>query len=388
MDAETVQKGSTRKVVLTIYVGIIAGSITIVVATLPLGLYTVFFEQLSSTVSYVHTIHQLYFYIGLLPVFVPLEASVGSVFVGYYALYALLIVIAALQARNIGSAMKEGISKGSAVLLSNPLMGSLILLGALLFSTFLIDLFQTSVGVQVGGLSGDPLELFLSIVLAPVAEEIGFRLALIGIPIFIVGLLTVGPSHALHALWRPSAVWEEKADQDAGGLSPGRKSFVKLLVYFLLVLSSVLFGLAHYVSGAGWGLGKITEAGVAGLFLGYAYIRYGFHTDIIMHWSVNNLTAYAFFSQGLWNIPWDSNPGSNLSLATELFMVFLLGAPSLAFVGHRFLRSVIGADKQMQSAPAPFSIDIPGPAGESPQGGEEHRQTKTAGRPVSSSAPG
>lgn len=333
----TSERTATQKVVFAVYVAVVMGSILILVISIPVGLYTVFFTQLSATLTSVHPIHRLYFYIGLLPIEFPVETTIGGAFIGYYALYAAFIVLAALQARRVGSAIKEGFSSGFGALYSNPLLATFLLLGAVLFSTFLLDLFQTSVGVQVGGLKGDPLDLFLSIVAAPVAEEIGFRFALIGIPVFLIGLFLVGPSRALRALWRPSAVWD---DVPGTGSSARRKTFVKLLAYSLLVVSSLLFGLAHYVSGAGWGLGKISEAAIAGLALGFAYIRYGLHTDIILHWSVNNLTAYAFFGQGVWNIPWDSDPGSSLTLGTQTFILIVLGAPSTAYIGYRLVKKL------------------------------------------------
>jgi membrane protease YdiL (CAAX protease family) len=352
---------TTQKVLLAIYCTVVIVALLILVASLPVGLYTVFYTRLSGNVTYAHSIHQLYFYIGLSPIFIPVQSTVGTAFIGYYTLYAILIGLAAVQARNIASAVKLGVKKGFGGFMSNPLLGTIILLGALLFATFLVDIVQTSAGVQVGGLSGDPLELFLSIVIAPLAEEIGFRLALIGIPMFIIGLLAAGPSRAVRALWRPSAVWE---DTPQGSTSGGTKTLAKVIAYVTLALSSVLFGLAHYVSGAGWGIGKITEAGVAGLILGYAYIRYGFHSDIIMHWSVNNLTAYDFFSQGVWKIPWDSSTGNNLTLAVEGFVVYVLGAPSLALVAYRLIRrTLVRRETPLQTDGAPPTVlayDEPG----------------------------
>ena len=185
-EAQAPEKSVTQKILLVVYCAIVIVALLTLVASLPVGLYTVFDTQLSSNITYAHTIHQLYFYVGLSPVFVPVHATVGAAFIGYYTLYAILIALAAVQARNIASAIRLGVKKGFAGFMSNPLLGSVILLGALLFGTLLIDIVQTSAGVPVGGLKGDPLELFLSIVIAPLGEEIGFRLALIGIPMFIV----------------------------------------------------------------------------------------------------------------------------------------------------------------------------------------------------------
>jgi hypothetical protein len=108
---------------------------------------------------------------------------------------------------------------------------------------------------------------------------------------------------AAKVLWRPSSAWDvdetddgekrrsfDESDLSMFPSSPSRSLRVRALrptVYLFLVLSSFSFGYAHYASGSGWGPGKVSEAALAGLALGYLYIKYGFHTSVLLHWSIN-----------------------------------------------------------------------------------------------------
>jgi hypothetical protein len=52
----------------------------------------------------------------------------------------------------------------------------------------------------------------------------------------------------------------------------------------LIIISSILFGLAHYPS---WGLWKILPTFIAGLAFGYLFVRKGIHTAIILHFLID-----------------------------------------------------------------------------------------------------
>ena len=73
----------------------------------------------------------------------------------------------------------------------------------------------------------------------------------------------------------------------------------------IILLNSVFFGFSHVIFGGNYEIGKITQATLGGLFLGWLYYRYGLVTSIIFHWISN----YVIFSYGLlgsiiFNISW------------------------------------------------------------------------------------
>ncbi len=105
-------------------------------------------------------------------------------------------------------------------------------------------------------------------------EEVAFRLILIGIPITAISLLATKKANRWKLL--------------LGGFGMNKAAFILILV------SSVLFGLAHY---EGWGAVKIAQTLVAGFIFGYAYVQYGLRVSIIMHF-VND-TASLFVGGSL-----------------------------------------------------------------------------------------
>lgn len=244
---------------------------------------------------------------------------------------------------------------------ANPLTATMVMLGATSLVTVIVDTVQTNAGIATGSISGDPFALLIDFTLAPLLEESEFRLIMIGIPVlilFVVMIRQYSPSKLLRILWRPSSAWDHDETEEDGKVRTFKDSgfsifpaeaadslkvrAMKPVVYTFLVLSSLLFGYAHYASGSGWGPGKISEAALAGLALGYLYIKYGFHTDVLLHWSINYVgTVFAFFAQGVYGIPYTSATGSWLDIVPSLDMVFLLGVPSGLIVFNELLKTVL-----------------------------------------------
>jgi membrane protease YdiL (CAAX protease family) len=164
--------------------------------------------------------------------------------------------------------------------------------------------------------------LFFSNTSAPLIEEFGFRVCIIGA--FALLLSTErSPRALLEALWRPASTYENEE------IRAGK-------VYALsavLVVSAIVFGLLHILSGSGWEIGKLPEATYGGLVLGYLYIRYGFHVAVLTHWGIDYLgSAFSFFGQGAYGIPWGSSPGYDLQQIVSLDLIKGIGLASFLLV--------------------------------------------------------
>jgi hypothetical protein len=55
----------------------------------------------------------------------------------------------------------------------------------------------------------------------------------------------------------------------------------------LIIGVGIFFGIAHVISGEPWTSGKIIQASVGGIILGWVYFRYGLAAAIILHWATN-----------------------------------------------------------------------------------------------------
>ena len=343
-----------------IYSAIIALTLVMFVLSIPYGTYAIFSPHLSTSVppyTYETQISSLPIYIGLFAVSLPLNPSFGLLFVSLTALFSLFIALAFVQGGGFVRALRSASREGVGALLQNPLSATIMILGATLLATILLDLLQSSVGVSTGGLSGDPYGLLVSFTLAPLIEEVGFRFFLIGVPLFIVLLATRSDARRmLKALWRPSAAWDGEAGEEP---NEAASATLKLLAYFLIALSSILFGLAHYLSGAGWDIGKVSEAALDGVALAYLYVRYGLHASIIFHWAVDFASnAFAFYGQAAYGVSWTSN--SVYSAVPTLDIVILVGLPGLLYFVSLFFKRVINTRGQVTADDSNRQIDPDG----------------------------
>jgi hypothetical protein len=99
------------------------------------------------------------------------------------------------------------------------------------------------------------------------------------------------------------------------------------MILLLIFVNSFFFGLSHVIFGGNYEIGKITQASMGGLFLGWLYYRYGIGTSIIFHWISN----YVLFSYGLLGyVFFDSS-------WTEESNNFFLMSISIAFIIVGFL---------------------------------------------------
>ena len=105
------------------------------------------------------------------------------------------------------------------------------------------------------------------------------------------------------------------------------------LEFFTIIGSSLVFGLTHFLSGAGWEIGKISTAMVSGLALGLVYLRYGAYAPILLHWFFNYYFG-AFDLASQLNVPGADvlgagiqmlNLGTGILLAAALIVNCLAG---------------------------------------------------------------
>jgi len=122
---------------------------------------------------------------------------------------------------------------------------------------------------------------------AAVWEEIVSRVLLIGIPLLIVGLVT-----------RRQRKWYNYLL--GGGFSLGPTEV------FFLIFSSAMFGFAHLQS---WDLFKVLPAAIAGLAMGYLFLREGLYASIMIHFFFDYLS-----------MPLELDP----SVSVVLIMFFLI----------------------------------------------------------------
>lgn len=154
---------------------------------------------------------------------------------------------------------------------------------------------------------------------ASVYEEVVARWLLIGLPLFLGGIVWGIASQKGVAPGRAIA----SAARHLVGGTVHRNSPLSLVVLAitLIAISSVMFGLAHVPD---WGWWKFFPATVAGLGMGYLFVRRGLLAAILFHFATDYLAALVLMT------------GANLGalFALGLFVIVLAGLGSFFFIWY------------------------------------------------------
>ena len=231
-----------------------------------------------------------------------------------------------------------------------------ILASGLLIVVLVLGLLQDFFGVSTGSLpSTDPLVLVPGLAVAPIAEEIGFRITVLGLVTGILVAMKIGKNVAQGTT---SPVRAQLGTFFSAFLSPGRaKERVGLLSirtgglkgigvseWIFLGITSVVFGLYHILGSSGWGPGKFLTAALSGFSLGIVFLAYGAFADILLHW---------FFDFYFLNLP---GLGDLFQISGILFT---LGALALGVWSIIMAVSWLSNWNPKPTAPVSWSFDQP-----------------------------
>jgi len=217
---------------------------------------------------------------------------------------------------------------------------SFVLIGELFMATIFFNLIYIillfAMGIDPESPDFDEYhswELMFGFARASVWEEVVSRIMLIGLPLLVIRKVFGGRS----------TEGEVPGKEDSGGGSRSRSYHHYLfggnleitpLIAVLIFISSLLFGLAHIGS---WDYHKIVPTIVAGLVMGYLFVRKGVHTSIIFHFAVDYLSVLPDAV--------GSEVGIFIAGITVLFIVvlFSLGAYMFYKYGLKVQRYLLGS---------------------------------------------
>ncbi len=200
--------------------------------------------------------------------------SIGDGFIILWSIYIILFTIAMLGPKEeFFKNLSNLISKGKLKTNSNYMVAITKWFSILILVSAVINFIQEGFGITtVPPSSENDLIQFFNISLAPLIEEIGFRVILIGLPLFTIYSHRNSLKHFLKCLWLPSKhlhIFELKR------------------VMIIIIIVAVFFGLAHIIFGEPWSIGKFAQATASGIILGWLYFRFGLIASILVHWATN-----------------------------------------------------------------------------------------------------
>ncbi|MEM3403186.1 MAG: CPBP family glutamic-type intramembrane protease [Nitrososphaeria archaeon] len=306
---------------------VISVLIVLIVATVVfsfiLGPYIVFNteegKQIEGEIDYYYV-----FIVGFLLVF-PFSAVIQQQFVSEWVMYVAIFSILLFSGeKTLAKVLKNSHKGGVSSFFKNDLSASIAIFSITAVLVLVIDLVQTIVGIPSGTLpETNSAKLLATITHAPLSEEIGFRLSIIG----LFALLTIRG-------WKTGVSKIEFLLNPLPTLKKSQnyinfRSRVWGLFLPLIIGSSLFFGFAHIAPGSVWEIGKFTEATIAGLMLGVAYVFYGLGAAIMVHWAFNYYTNSIYlFEQNVYNL--------DLSTFNDMF-VLVLGTILILYYGAKIL---------------------------------------------------
>ncbi len=256
----------------------------LLVLSFPVGAHIFFGSGLGGQITHEYPLAYVDTVVSPLADILPFEADLGDGFIVMWSAYALLFAVGMAGPRkNIIGALVPVLSSGNPDSpRTNYAASAIQWFGVLVLASAVIDYAQrTLFGVEIRPPDfGNDLVWFLSASMAPVVEELGFRVVLIGIPLYVVLCRRAGPRALARFLWSPSSAHGGDGDGAAG-----RRVMAGTLA--LIAGTGILFGLAHILVGEPWSGGKFAQAAAAGVILGWVYYRHGLLAAILLHWATN-----------------------------------------------------------------------------------------------------
>jgi hypothetical protein len=245
----------------------------------PIGAYLFFNSNIGKSIDYSFPLSELET-VQKLGLDLPSWVGIGDLFAALWAFFVIIFAIAVFGPKKSFAKVLSPIMSGAHEMHEgNYLVDAIRWFCIIIVLSEAIDFVQQGFGVSI---TPPPFEndlvQFLAVSIAPIMEEIGFRMVLIGIPLFL--FYSNKPSGRLffRSLWNPSANLS---------ITEHKKAII------LIVLVGVLFGASHVMSEQ-WSHGKFGQAAMSGIIIGWVYYRYGFVSALLIHWATN----YVIFSYG------------------------------------------------------------------------------------------
>ncbi len=270
-------------VVGILYAALVSLVFILMLISLPLGPYIVFHLDVGDGLSSEFPFRGLDLLLAEAEFGSPSGLELGDLFIVMWSVYVILLAVSMLGPKKslikfILPAVMEGrMSSGGSYAASVIKWFSIVVVVSVAI-TFVQDGFGIATEPPE---TGDDLLQFVNVTSSPILEELGFRVLLVGLPLYLAYSHRMSAVHFLRSLWRPGT-----------NLHPD--DYKRAI--WLVVGTSVLFGLAHILLEEPWTTGKFAQAAASGMIIGWVYLRYGLLPAILIHWATNYfIFTYAYF---------------------------------------------------------------------------------------------
>jgi len=305
------------------YTALISIVFALMIISFPIGAYIVFNSDIGDDINAEYPIENVDIFLAGIGLQLPIQLELGDVFVVTWCLFAILFVISFLGPKTnfiktiinyVNNKQQEN---------ENYIESIIKWFSVIILISVVINFIQENLGIQIQppDVTNELIQFFM-VTISPITEEIGFRILLIGLPLFFFYSHKSSIRFFFIALWHPARYLH---------VINNNKTIP------LIVGVGVFFGLAHIMSGEPWSLGKITQASASGIILGWVYYKYGFLSAILVHWATNYfLLSYVFAISEINQIS-TSNALSHSMINSLEIILILSGITSTAIILLNYL---------------------------------------------------
>jgi len=253
----------------------------LMVLSFPTGAYLVFNSEIGDNITHEYPMDSLSLFLAGIGFEVPVKFALGDGFIVIWCTFLILFTVAILgPKKNFVAVLQSMISEGSYKIQDNYIVAVIKWFSILVIVSGGIIAVQEFVGISIEQPEApNQLIQFFDISLAPIIEELGFRVILIGLPLFMLYSYKSSFKFFVKSLWWP---WKNLRNVNM------KKALL------VIVIAGILFGAAHIFSDEAWSTGKLAQAIASGIIIGWVYFRYGFVPAVLIHWATN----YFIFSYG------------------------------------------------------------------------------------------
>lgn len=296
------------------------------IISFPIGAYVVFNTEIGKEINFEYPLDGINVFLGGIGFKIPFQFELGDGFIIAWSTYLILFAISLFGPnKNFIRSVSDIMTDGWKNIKNNYLLSMLTWFSILIVFSILIDAVQQNVGVSTNPPEfSNKLIQFFQITVSPLVEEIGFRMSLVGIPLFLMFSRRTSITYFFKSLWHPVKNLE---------ITNYKK------VIGLVIIVGIFFGVSHILSGTPWSVGKVAQASLGGMIIGWVYVRYGLAPAILLHWATNYfIFSYIFFISDI-NQTSLTNGTSNPLLDTVEILLIIAGSLAVALFALNYLKS-------------------------------------------------
>jgi len=298
----------------------------LMIVSFPVGAYVVFNSEIGDNIDFGFPLEKFDLFIAGINMQIPFEYQLGDAFIVTWCLFVILFTIAIIgPKKNFLKSISGLLIKEKNFTDKNYLITIIKWFSVLVVLSGLINFIQESFGIITEPPeSSNDLILFLAVTIAPIIEEIGFRVILIGIPLFLIYSFKSSIRSFFHVLWHPYQNLHVVDNKKA---------------ILLIVVVGIFFGAAHIISGEPWSSGKFAQAAVSGIIIGWVYYRYGLVAAILIHWATNYfIFSYVFAISEINGLSVENAISHTMVNTLEIILV-VTGIMSISIIIMNFINS-------------------------------------------------